>query len=42
MFAVSASPSPRPELERAVECGVTAERVVNTRTAEDLLDWTRG
>jgi putative hydrolase len=27
--------------ERAVECGVPVERVVNTRTAEDLLAWTR-
>ena len=26
--------------ERAVECGVPAERVVNTRAAEDLLAWT--
>jgi putative hydrolase len=26
--------------ERAVECGVPVERVVNTRTAEDLLRWT--
>ena len=25
--------------ERAVECGVTADRVVNTREADDLLDW---
>ena len=28
--------------ERAVECGVPAERVVNTRSADDLLAWTRG
>jgi putative hydrolase len=28
--------------ERADECGVPPERVVNTRTAEDLLAWTRG
>jgi len=27
--------------ERAVECGVDVERVVNTWTADDLLDWTR-
>ncbi|WP_330333743.1 PHP domain-containing protein [Streptomyces sp. NBC_00536] len=27
--------------ERAVECGVSAERVVNTWTAEDLRTWTR-
>ncbi|OKI60536.1 PHP domain-containing protein [Streptomyces sp. MJM1172] len=27
--------------ERAVECGVTAERVVNTWTEEELLTWTR-
>jgi len=27
--------------ERAVACGVTASRVVNTRSAEDLLAWTR-
>lgn len=27
--------------ERAVLCGVTADRVVNTRTAEELLAWTR-
>jgi putative hydrolase len=27
--------------ERAVECGVPLERVVNTRSAEDLLAWTR-
>ncbi|MBA3367853.1 MAG: PHP domain-containing protein [Geodermatophilaceae bacterium] len=26
--------------ERAEECGVTAESVINTRTAEDLLAWT--
>ena len=26
--------------ERAVACGVTASRVVNTRSAEDLLAWT--
>ena len=25
---------------RAVECGVTGDRVINTRTAEDLLEWT--
>jgi putative hydrolase len=28
--------------ERAVECGVEPDRVVNTRPAEELLDWTRG
>ncbi|SEK38895.1 putative hydrolase [Blastococcus sp. DSM 46786] len=28
--------------ERAVECGVPVERVINTRTADDLLAWTRG
>src|SRR5918997_2135253 len=28
--------------ERAVECGVLAERVVNTRSADDLLAWTAG
>ena len=28
--------------ERAIECGVDAARVVNTRTAHDLLSWTRG
>jgi putative hydrolase len=28
--------------ERAVECGVPAERVVNTRSADDLLAWTGG
>ncbi|MBT2470830.1 PHP domain-containing protein [Streptomyces sp. ISL-66] len=27
--------------ERAVECGVTADRVVNTWSAADLLNWTR-
>jgi putative hydrolase len=26
--------------ERAVECGVTVDRVINTRTADDLLEWT--
>ncbi|MGY1719500.1 MULTISPECIES: PHP domain-containing protein [unclassified Blastococcus] len=28
--------------ERAVECGVPVERVINTRSAEDLLAWTAG
>jgi putative hydrolase len=28
--------------ERAVECGVPVERVVNTRTTDDLLAWTAG
>jgi putative hydrolase len=28
--------------ERAVECGVPVERVVNTRTADELLRWTAG
>jgi putative hydrolase len=28
--------------ERAVETGVPPERVINTRTAEELLDWTAG
>ena len=28
--------------ERAVECGVDPDRVVNTRTADDLLAWTAG
>ena len=28
--------------ERAVLCGVTADRVVNTMTTDDLLGWTRG
>ncbi|MET9467142.1 PHP domain-containing protein [Streptomyces sp. NPDC006544] len=27
--------------ERALECGVTADRVVNTWSAADLIDWTR-
>lgn len=27
--------------ERALECGVTADRVVNTWTGADLLNWTR-
>ncbi|CCG01393.1 PHP family phosphohydrolase, histidinol phosphatase [Blastococcus saxobsidens DD2] len=26
--------------ERAIECGVPVERVVNTRSADDLLEWT--
>ncbi|MGY2066421.1 PHP domain-containing protein [Blastococcus sp. SYSU DS0619] len=28
--------------ERAIECGVPAERVINTRTADELLAWTSG
>ena len=28
-------------VERAIECGVEVGRVINTRTAEDLLAWTR-
>lgn len=28
--------------ERAEECGISPDRVINTRTADDLLAWTRG
>ncbi|WP_346623832.1 PHP domain-containing protein [Blastococcus montanus] len=28
--------------ERAIECGVDPGRVINTRSAEDLMEWTRG
>ena len=28
--------------ERAARCGVTAESVINTKTADDLIAWTAG